>query len=337
MTDLTTTFMGLKLKNPIIVGASDLTNNPDNLKQMEDAGASAIVYKSLFEEQIQLESLELDEDLAQYNERHAEMVTTHPRLEHAGASEHLNNLRLAKKRISIPLIASLNCVLTETWIDYARRIQETGVDALELNFYYIPRDVSHDGKSIIDQQLKILQEVKKSVTIPVSVKLSPFYANPLNVIKQLNDTGADAFVLFNRFLQPDIDTDNETFINRFAPTSNEESLLPMRFAGLLYDNIKASVCCSGGIYSGKDVVKMLLAGANCVQVVSVLYKNQISCIHDLIKDLETWMDSKNYKSINEFRGKLSQKNIKDPFIYKRAQYIDIILQSKDIFKKYLVP
>jgi dihydroorotate dehydrogenase (fumarate) len=336
MADLKTTFLGLELKNPIIAGASNLVSNQDNLKQMEDAGAAAIVYKSLFEEQIQLERLELGEDLSEYTERHAEMISLFPNIEHAGPSEHLMNLRLAKESVSIPIIASLNCVFTETWIEYAKLIQETGVDALELNFYYVPRDAKFDGRDIVDQQLEILKSVKQAVKIPVSVKLSSFYANPLNVIKQMDQAGADAFVIFNRFLQPDIDLNDEIFINHFSATSHEESLLPLRFAGLLYNNIHASICCNSGIYSGKDVIKMILAGADCVQVVSALYKNKITYLEPMLKELANWMDSKNYKSLNDFKGKLSQKKVNDPFIYKRGQYIDILLKSGEVFKKYLV-
>ena len=182
MADLKTKYLGIELKNPIIAGASNLVSNRDNLKQMEEAGAAAIVYKSLFEEQIQLEKLELDEDLSEYKERNAEMISLFPDLEHAGPSEHLMNLRLAKESVSIPLIASLNCVFTETWVEYAKLIQETGVDALELNFYYVPLDAKLDGRNIVDQHLEILKSVKQALKIPVSVKLSPFYANPINVI-----------------------------------------------------------------------------------------------------------------------------------------------------------
>lgn len=334
MADLKTTYAGLKLINPIIVGASILSSNADNFKRIEDAGAAAIVYKSLFEEQVQLERLELEEGLTEYNERHAEMITLFPDVEHAGPSEHLMNLRLAKESVNIPVIASLNCVFAPTWIEYAKLIQDTGVDALELNFFYIPRNSKLDGKTIIEQQIEILKEIKKVITIPVTIKLSPFYTNPLNVIMSMDIAGADGFVLFNRFLQPDIDPEYEIHINHFSASSPEENLLPMKFAGLLYGNTQASVCANTGIHSGRDVAKMLLAGADCVQIVSTLYKNKISYLTTMISDLDQWMDSKGYKSILDFKGKLSQKKVNDPFIYKRAQYIDILSKSSDIFKKY---
>ncbi len=334
MANLKTKYLGIELKNPIIVGASNLVSNLDNLKKMEDAGAAAIVYKSLFEEQVQLEKLELDEDLSEYKERNAEMITLFPDVEHAGPAEHLLELRKAKESVSIPVIASLNCVFAETWVEYARQIQDTGVDALELNFYYVPREATYNGQEIVDQQLAILKAVKQAVKIPVSVKLSVFYANPINVIKQMDEAGPNGFVIFNRFLQPDINLNDETFINHYSVTSLEESLLPLRFAGLLYGNINASICCNSGIYEATDVVKMILAGADSVQVVSTLYKNKIAHIEKMLMDLSNWMDLKNYKTIGEFKGKLSQKKVNNPFIYKRAQYIDILSKMEEIFKKY---
>jgi dihydroorotate dehydrogenase (fumarate) len=334
MADLRTTYLGIPLKNPIIVGASNMVNNIDNLKRMEDAGAAAIVYKSLFEEQIQLERLEMDEDMTEYNERHAEMTTLFPDIEHAGPSEHLMNLRMAKEKVSIPVIASLNCIFPDTWIEYAKLIEQTGVDAIELNFYYVPRDFTTSSKEIIDQQLNILKIVKENIKIPVSVKLSAFYANPLSAIKQMELQGASGFVLFNRFLQPDIHIDRQAHVNHFTPSNPEENKLPLRFAGLLYGNISASICCNSGIHNADDVIKMILAGADCVQVVSALYKNKIEHISIILAVLEKWMEHKNYNSLNDFKGLLSANKVNDPFIYKRAQYIDILLKSGEIFKKY---
>ncbi len=334
MADLKTTYMGISLKNPIIAGATNLVSNRDNLKRMEDAGAAAIVYKSLFEEQIQLEKLEMDEGLSEYEDRNAEMVRLFPNMEHAGPSEHLMNLRLAKESVNIPVIASLNCIYHETWVEYAKLIEETGVHGLELNFYAVPKDFAVSGKAIIDQQIEFLKAIKNTVKIPVSVKLSPFYANPLHVIKQFDDSGADAVVLFNRYLQPDIDINSEEHINSFNASTQDENRLPLRFAGLLHGYLKSSICTSSGIHTSEDVIKMLLAGSDGVQVVSALYKNKIGYLAELIEGLDKWMNSKGYKTINDFKGKLSAKNSKDPYIYKRAQYIDILLKSSEIFKKY---
>lgn len=336
MADLKTEYLGIMLKNPVIIGASNMVVHLDNIKKAEEAGAAAIVYKSLFEEQIQLESAQLDDELEEYNERNAEMIKLFPSIEHAGPEEHLLNLRKAKESVSIPVIGSLNAIYKESWLEYAQLIEETGVDALELNFYAVPREMATDGTLITEQQTEILQEIKSKLKIPVSVKLSPFYANPLNVIAQMDKTGVNGFVLFNRLFQPDINIETEEHFTPFNLSGPEDYRLPLRFAGLLYNNVKADVCSSNGIYSGHDVAKMILAGANCVQVVSTIYKNKIEYIKTILADLESWMDSKNYKSLNDFRGKLSNKTINDPFVYKRAQYIDLLLKSEDVLKKYPV-
>lgn len=336
MANLKTSYLGIELKNPVIVGASNLVNNLENVKKLEEAGAAAIVYKSMFEEQIQLESAQLDDKLHEYADRNAEMINLFPNLEHAGPEEHLFNIARVKKTVKIPIIASLNAIIKESWIDYAKRIEEMGVDALELNFYYVPKDVETDGHTLIKEQVDILKAVKDAVNIPVSVKLSPFYANPLNLVKKLDDAGADGFVLFNRLFQPEIDMDKEEHFTPFNLSVPEDNRLPLRFAGLLYDNLKGNLCSNTGIFTGKDVAKMILAGADCVQVVSTIYKNKINYISTIIKDLENWMDEKGYKSLGEFRGKLSNKKLNDPFIYKRAHYIDLLLKSDEILVKHPV-
>jgi len=333
MANLKTHFMGIELRNPVIVGACNLATDLDNLRKMEEAGAGAIVLKSLFEEQIQLESLQMEQEMDEYNERNAEMTSLFPALQHAGPKEHLLMVRNAKKAVRIPVIASLNAVYGTTWAEYAKLLEETGVDALELNFYAVPRDISKTGESIEQEQIEIIKEVKKNVSVPVCVKLSTFYTNPLNVISLMDKAGADGFVLFNRFFQPEIDLNKETHVIHFPMSSDEDNKLPMRFAGLLQGNIKAGICSNTGICTGKDVVKMILAGADCVQVVSTIYKNKISYISNILSDIESWMASKKYKSLEDFRGKLSNKSINDPFVYKRAQYVDLLLKSDELFKK----
>ena len=336
MANLKTRYLGLELKNPVIVGASNIVNNIENVKKVEEAGAAAIVYKSLFEEQIQLENAQLDDKLHEYSERNAEMINLFPNISHAGPEEHLFNVARVKKTVKIPVIASLNALIRESWIDFAKRLEEMGVDALELNFYYVPRDVNFDGHTLIGEQVDILKAVKSAVRIPVSVKLSPFYANPLNLVKKLDDAGADGFVLFNRLFQPEIDMEKEAHFTPFNLSVPEDNRLPLRFAGLLYDNIKGNICSNTGIFTGQDVAKMILAGADAVQVVSTLYKNKIEYLSTIISDLESWMDNKGYKSLGEFRGKLSNKKINDIFVYKRAQYIDLLLKSDEILVKHPV-
>ena len=324
--------MGIELNNPIILGASNLVTDLDNLKKAEELGAAAIVYKSLFEEQIQLERFQLDERLTEFNDINAEMLSTHPNIEHAGPDEHLLNIRNAKESLSIPLIASLNAVNNDTWIKYARLLSETGVDGIELNFYQIPSDFDKDAKDIEDEQINILKEIKQNSSIPISVKLSPDYTNILNFIKKLDKTGVDAFVLFNSFFQPDIDVMNEKHIKTSHLSHEGDYKKSLRYAGLLFDNIKADICSSHGVFTGADVIKLLLSGASCVQVVSTIYKNGLTQISNIKRELEEWMDLKNYKSIDEFRGKLSKNKLTgNPFVYKRAQYVDLLLNSEEIF------
>lgn len=334
MVDLKTKYLGLELKNPIILGASNLVTKTDNIKRAEQAGAAAIVYKSLFEEQIQLEAAQLDDELEEYNERNAEMVKLFPTIEHAGPEEHLINLRKVKESVKIPVIASLNAIYKESWVEYAHLIGQTGVDALEFNFFFVPQDAGKDGRDVNKLQLEVISEVRSKVKLPISVKLSPFYANPLNIVSQMDKLGVDGFVLFNRLFQPDIDIENEVHFSPFNLSNPEDNKLTLRFAGLLYGTIKGSICSNTGIYSGADVVKMILAGADCVQIVSTVYKNKVEYITTMLNELQAWMETKNYKKLEDFRGKLSNKNLNDPFIYKRAQYIDLLLKSDSIFKKY---
>lgn len=334
MADLKTTYAGLELKNPIIVGSSNLVTDMDALKQIEDAGAAAIVYKSLFEEQIQLERAQHDDNLEEYNERHAEMVTLFPKVEHAGPEEHLHNLSKVVEQMDIPVIGSLNCVYDVTWGEYAKKIAETGVKALELNFYASPANATKTGKEIVEQQMAILKKVKHSVDIPVTVKLSPFYTNIVKVVSEMDALGVDGFVMFNRVFQPDVNIETEQLVFPWYLSNNGDHRLVLRFAGLLYDNIKADIAGNTGILTGDDVIQTLLSGADVVQVVSTLYKNGISQINHMLSDIQAWMDRKGYANIDAFKGKLSRKNVQDPFAYKRAQYVDILMKSNEILKKY---
>ncbi|WP_372775909.1 dihydroorotate dehydrogenase-like protein [Mangrovibacterium sp.] len=334
MADLSTTYMGLKLKNPIILGASNLVTKPAAMEQIQEAGIGAIVYKSLFEEQIQLESIQMDEDLHEYEERNAEMTRLFPEMEHAGPKEHLLNVKTLKSKVNVPLIASLNAIYETTWVDYARELEQTGVDALEINLYATPGYFEIEGDKIEEKQIQVVKNVKKAVKIPVSVKLSPFYSNTLNFIKKLDEAGADGYVLFNRFFQPEINIDTEEFFYPWELTQERDHQLSLRYAGLLHGNIDASICASRGISNSTDVIKMLLAGADVVQMVSAFYKNQPAYAATLLKELSEWMDNKGYKKIKDFRGKLARKNQQDPFTYQRAQYVDILMKSEEIFKTH---
>ncbi len=336
MANLKTMYMGLELKNPIIVGANNMVTDPDSLKRMEQAGAAAVVYKSLFEEQIHLENLEFSEQKTEYEERNAEMITLFPESNSDSSYplEHLMNLKKAKESVSIPVFASLNAVYNETWVDYAKKIEETGVDGIELNFYTVPEKFDDQEKSIEEKQIKIVGEVKSAVGIPVSIKLSSFYTNPLQLIIDLDKAGADGFVLFNRLFQPDIDIHAEKIQFPYNLSNAEDNRLPLRFAGLLYGSVKGSVCSNTGIFNGYDVIKMILAGADCVQIVSTLYLNQIEVISTMLNELEKWMDARNYQSLDSFRGKLSRKNSEINHPYHVAQYMDFMMTTSEILKKY---
>ncbi len=331
MNKLKTKYMGLELENPIILGASNLVRNIDTLKKAEDLGIGAIVYKSLFEEEIQLERFQLDEKLTEFNDLNAEMVTIHPDIVHGGPDEHLLNISKAVESLSIPVIASLNAINDDTWGKYAKLLSETGIDGIELNFYQIPLDFDKKGNAIEEEQIKTLKEIRKSISIPISVKLSPDYSNILNFIKTLDNEGVDAFVLFNSFFQPDINVTNEKHIKKSNLSHEGDYKKSLRYTGLLFDNIKADICSSHGVFTGDDVVKLLLSGATCVQVVSTIYRNGLTQINQIKGELEAWMDRKNYNSLDEFRGKLSKNKLSsNPFIYKRAQYVEMLLNSDDI-------
>ena len=334
MADLSTTYMGVKLKNPLILGASNLVSKPDVIKQVEEAGIGAIVYRSLFEEQIQLENLQMDEQLTEYENRNAEMTSLFPDLEHAGPKEHLYNVEKLVKSVNVPVFASLNAIYEPTWVEYAKELEKTGIAGLELNLYAVPGYFERTGEQIEDKQIQIVKAIKKAVSIPVSVKISLFYTNPLNFIKKVDEAGADAYVLFNRFFQPEIDIDKEEYFYPWELSNPKDHMVSLRYAGLLYGNLEGSICVSRGIYDANDVIKMILAGADVVQMVSTIYRNSPSVVSDILMDINTWMDNKRYKTLADFRGKLSRKNMKDPFTYQRAQYVDILMRSDSIFKKY---
>jgi len=334
MADLSTSYMGVKLKNPIILGASNLVTKPEVIKELEEAGIAAIVYKSLFEEQIQLESLQFDEEMNDYANRNSEMIRLFPDIEHAGPKEHLYNLKKLKQSISVPIFASLNALYEPSWVEYAKALEETGVDGLELNLYATPGYFEVGASSIEDKQYQIVKSVKKAVKIPVSVKLSPFYTNTLNFIKKLDEAGVDGFVLFNRFFQPEIDIEKEVFDFPWELTQARDHYLSLRYAGLLHGNIEGSICASRGIYTSEDAIRLLLAGADVVQIVSTVYKNKPAIVGTMLAEIQAWMDKKAYKKLDDFRGNLSRKNLKDPYTYQRAQYVDILMNSEEIFKKY---
>ena len=333
MIDLSTKYMGIPLKNPIVVGASNLVQDVKNLKKLEDAGAAAIVYKSLFEEQIQLESLEMQNELQAWDNWNAEQTSMFPDIEHAGPAEHLMKLKEACNLVNIPIIASLNAIHEESWVNYAIKIAETGVAGLELNFYADSHRISEKGSEIEKLQIETLRKVKAATNIPISVKISPYYTNISRMVYKLDRVNAGGFVLFNRLFQPDIDIEKEEHHFPYNFSSQNDNRLALRYAGLLYGEVQGSIIASTGIMEGSDVIKMLLAGADNVQVVTALYRKGFHQINSMLAAIEAWMKEKGYSSLADFRGKLSRKALKNPYTYKRAQYVDILMHSDQIFKQ----
>src|SRR5690554_549873 len=281
MNNLETSYMGIPLKSPVILGASELSSHPDTLRRAEDAGVAAIVYKSLFEEQVQLENLQLDEMLEEYNDIHAEMITLHPEIERSDIEYFLNLLRKTKESVSVPVIASLNAVNKSSWFRYAKLIEETGVDGIELNLYQTPTRFDLDAATIEKRQIDIVAGIKKQLSIPVSVKLSSGYTNVLHFAHRMDEAGTDGMVLFNAFFQPDIDIETERHRRAFNLSRKEDYKESLRYAGMLYGRIKAGICSSRGVFSSEDTIKLLLSGASCVQLVSAVYKHGTGVINEI--------------------------------------------------------
>ena len=324
--DLTTNYLGLKLRTPLVVSASPLSEDIDNIKRMEDAGAAAVVLYSLFEEQLRQDRLELNQNLERGTGSFAESLTYFPEPEefHLGPEEYLKHISKAKQATHIPIIASLNGSSAGGWTQYAKQIQQAGADGIELNIYYIPTDPDLSGAEVEQTYLDILKAVKSEVTIPVAVKLSPFFSNFANMAKQLDDAGADGLVLFNRFYQPDIDLEALEVRPNILLSTPMAMRVPLRWVALLYDRIEADLAATSGIHRASDALKMLMAGADVTQLCSVLIRHGINQIRLIEQDLVLWMEEHEYLSVDQLRGSLSQKKSDDPSAFERAQYMRAI-------------
>ncbi len=328
MTNLKTTFMGIKLESPIVVAASSISSYTDRIELAEKAGAGALVIRSLFEEQIMMEAQRLEDELAVGSEMFSEALSYFPEIKHGEADEHLMWVEEARKAVKMPLFASLNAVTPGAWTKYARQLEGTGVDGLELNVYAVATNPRKTSVEIENELYEIVESVLSEVKIPVSVKLSPFYTSPLNVIHELVARGVKGVVLFNRFLQPDIDPAEETLKSEMVLSSPEEVKVPLRHIALLYGRIDSDMAITSGIHSGLDAAKALLAGAAVVQTASALIKNGIPYISTMLRELEGWMEEKGYENLEAFRGKLSQQQAEDPFTFERAQYVKLLMSQK---------
>jgi dihydroorotate dehydrogenase (fumarate) len=328
--DLTTKYLGLDLRSPLVPAASPLSIEVDNLKQMEDAGAGAVVLESLFEEQLRADRVELAESLEQGTESFAEALTYFPEpLEFKlGPETYLEHIAAAKRTLKIPVIASLNGSTLGGWTDYARQIQGAGADALELNIYAIPTDPDTTAAEVEDTYVKIVQSVKEQLTIPVAVKVSPFFTNFANVAKRLDAAGADALVLFNRFYQPDIDLQNLEVVPNILLSTPMAMRLPLRWIAILYGRVKADLAATSGVHRATDALKMLMAGAAVTTMASALLRHGIKHLATVESEIRQWMEEHEYESVAQMRGSMSQRNCPDPSSFERAQYMKAISSFK---------
>jgi dihydroorotate dehydrogenase (fumarate) len=328
--DLTTKYLGLKLRSPLVVSASPLSEDLDNIRRMEDAGAAAVVLYSLFEEQLRQDRLELNQNLQQGTESFAEALTYFPEPTEfrLGPEEYLKHIAAAKKAARIPIIASLNGSSVGGWTNYAKQIQQAGADALELNIYFIPTDMDLSSEVVEETYLNILQAVKANVTIPVAVKLSPFFSNFANMAKRLDQSGANGLVLFNRFYQPDIDLESLEVKPNILLSTPMASRTPLRWIALLHGRVNASLAATSGIHRASDVVKMLLAGADVTMLCSVLLRHGIPQITTIERELTEWLTEHEYESVTQIKGSLSQKKCPEPAAFERAQYMKALTGYK---------
>ncbi|CAK0742234.1 dihydroorotate dehydrogenase (fumarate) [Gammaproteobacteria bacterium] len=324
--DLRTTFMGLELKNPIVAAASPLSGTLDGIRRLEDGGVSAIVMFSLFEEQIRHENATFDHLIESGTESFAESLSYFPRMDdyRIGPERYIELLQRASQAVDIPIIASLNGVTNEGWIDYARQMQNAGAKGIELNIYYIPADIQVSGEAVERRYLEIVHSIKKSVSVPVSLKLSPFFSSVACMARQFDEAGIDGLVLFNRFYQPDLDIDNLEVLSSLSLSTSMEIRLPLLWIAVLYGRIRASLGATRGVEGAEEVIKYLLAGADAVMIASVLLKNGAGFSRRLLQGLEEWMEGRGYDSVSRMKGVMSQQLVADPSAFERANYIRLL-------------
>lgn len=333
--NITTNYLGLTLKSPLVASASPLSESLDNLKRIEDAGAGAVVLFSLFEEQIRNEREMMNHFMTLGTESHSEAVSYFPEPDeyHTGPQQYLQLIRRAKEVIDIPVIASLNGVSIGGWTSFARRMEEAGADALELNVYYIPTDMNLSGQQVEQTYIDILKAVKAAVKIPVAIKLSPFFSNFAHMARDLDTAGADALVMFNRFYQPDIDIETLEVKPHVLLSTAQDLRLPLTWIGILFGKINASLAATSGVHSSDDVVKLILAGANVTMMTSALLKNGIDHIRTVENGLQQWMADHDYQSVSQMRGAVSQMHAEDPSAFERAQYMRALTNYNPAFKR----
>ncbi|MDX1664524.1 MAG: dihydroorotate dehydrogenase-like protein [Candidatus Promineifilaceae bacterium] len=325
--ELTTHYLGLKLRNPIVASASPLSRNVGTIRRMEDTGVGAVVLYSLFEEEINADSHTLNRVLLQGTEISPEVTGFFPEARNydaVGPDGYLKHIRRAKDAVEIPIIASLNGVSTGGWIDYARRIEQAGADALELNIYFLPTDPNMTGGEVEQIYIDVLRDVKEAVSIPVAIKIGPFFSAMANMARRLDEAGADGLVLFNRFYQPDLDLEALEVTPNLVLSTSHELRLPLRWIALLYGRVDADLALTTGVHTGEDVLKGLAAGASVVMMTSELLTNGVGRIGEMLAEVVMWLVENEYESLDELRGSLSQINAAAPALFERANYLQIV-------------
>jgi dihydroorotate dehydrogenase (fumarate) len=328
--DLRTTYLGLKLKNPIVPSASPLSRNLDSMKRLEDAGAAAIVMYSLFEEQVEHEAAELEHYLAYGTHATAEALNYFPNPEeyNLGPDQYVELLHQAKQSLEIPVLGSLNGISSGGWIDCAKKMEQAGADAIELNIYYIPTDPDLISQEVEDRYVNVLHAVKRAVNIPVAVKLSPFFSSLSNVAVRLDRAGANGLVLFNRFYQPDLDLEALEVKPNVLLSTSDAIRLPLRWIAILHGMVKTSLGATSGIHTAEDVIKMVMVGADVTMMCSALLKHGPKHITGVLEDVNKWMVEHEYLSVEQMKGSMSQASVADPSAYERAQYMKALNRFK---------
>jgi dihydroorotate dehydrogenase (fumarate) len=324
--NLTTNYLGMALKNPIVASSSPLSHTVDSIRRLEDAGAAAVVMYSLFEEQIGFDSYYIDYHLTQGIDSYAESISYFPDMQsyNVGPDEYMNLIRRAKEAVDIPIIGSLNGASVGGWTDYATLIEEAGADALELNVYYLPANTEVTGMEVETLSLDILSAVRQVVTIPLAVKLSPFFSSIANMASRLADHGADGLVLFNRFYQPDFDLENLEVAPRLVLSNSNELRLPLRWVAILYGRLSVDFAITSGIHTSQDIIKGLMAGANVTMMASELLQNGVRRIGQVLNELVTWLNEHEYESVMQMIGAMSQKHCAEPAAFERANYMKML-------------
>jgi dihydroorotate dehydrogenase (fumarate) len=326
MSDLTTSYLGLTLKNPLVVSPSPLCQELGSIRQMEDAGASAVVMHSLFEEQLTVESQDLDHFLTHGTDSFAEALSYYPDLGQykLGPDAYLEHIRKAKAAVKIPIVGSLNGVSTGGWISYARKIEQAGADALELNVYYIPTDPEMSGGQVEQMYADLVRDVRASVKIPVAVKLGPYFSALASMARRLDQAGANGLVLFNRFYQPDFDLEKLEVTPNLVLSRSDELRLRLTWVGILYGHIKADMAITGGVHTAEDAIKSMMAGARVAMMTSALLRNGVKHLGTVLDGMKAWMEQHEYASIRQMQGSMSQKAVAEPAAFVRANYMKVL-------------